>query len=92
MIIAVDHGNRQIKSPNTMFVSGYAWSESQPPPGSDALKYNGRYYTLSEQRFPFQRDKTTDEWFFVLTLFAIAQEIEAAKAYPQHGVEASGSA
>ena len=32
-------------------------------------------------RIPYQKDKTTDERFFILSLFAIAEEIEAQNAY-----------
>ena len=40
-----------------------------------------RYYTLSDQRIPYIRDKTEDDRFFILTLFAIAYEINAAGRY-----------
>lgn len=42
-----------------------------------AAGYRGKYYTLTDQRIPYRRDKTEDERFFILTLFAIAHEIEA---------------
>ena len=81
MIIAIDHGNRQIKGLGyEPFTSGFVESESQPF-GNDVLKYKNRYYQLSEQRIPYHRDKSTDEKFFILTLFGIAKEIEAAGAY-----------
>lgn len=40
------------------------------------MYYNGRYYSLSEQRIPYMRDKSNDERFFILTLFGIAKEAE----------------
>lgn len=43
--------------------------------------YRGMYYTLTDQRIPYRRDKTEDERFFILTLFAIAHEIEAMGQY-----------
>lgn len=43
--------------------------------------YRGKYYTLTDQRIPYRRDKTEDERFFILTLFAIAHEIEAMEQY-----------
>lgn len=49
--------------------------------GTDALAYRGKYYTLTDQRIPYRRDKTEDERFFILTLFAIAHEIEAMEQY-----------
>ena len=39
--------------------------------------YCGTYYTLSNERIPFHKDKTEDDRFFVLTLIAIAEEITA---------------
>lgn len=81
MLIAVDHGNKLVKVSNhPPFTSGLQESDS-PPFGGETLKYRGKYYTLSEKRIPYNRDKTEDERFFVLTLFAIAYEIQAAKAY-----------
>lgn len=47
----------------------------------DVESYRGKYYTLTDQRIPYRRDKTEDERFFILTLFAIAHEIEAMGQY-----------
>lgn len=81
MLIAVDHGNKLIKTiHHAPFTSGLEESE-MPPFGGETLKYQGKYYTLSERRIPYHRDKTEDERFFILTLFAIAYEIEAMNAY-----------
>jgi len=83
MIIAVDHGNKQIKLgvSGRVFTSGLRESDTKPPFGEDVLKYKGKYYTISDKRIPFMRDKTTDERFYVLTLFAVAFEIEDAGRY-----------
>ena len=81
MLIAVDHGNKQIKTVHTPpFTSGLIQSDT-PDFGTDALAYRGKYYTLTDQRIPYRRDKTEDERFFILTLFAIAHEIEAMGQY-----------
>lgn len=40
------------------------------------LEYDGKFYTLSAERIPYMRDKTKDERFFILTLFAVARELE----------------
>lgn len=55
-----------------------------PPFGGETLKYQGKYYTLSGKRIPYQRDKTKDERFFILTLFAIAYEIQAVGGYSRN--------
>lgn len=81
MLIAIDHGNKQIKLVRSEpYVSGLTESEVQPF-GADVLKYREKYYQLSDQRIPYHRDKTEDDRFFILTLFGIAGEIEAAGAY-----------
>ena len=85
MIISIDHGNKQIKTLNRTFTSGLYESESKPAFGEDVLYYNGKYYVLSEERIPYMRDKTKDNRFFILTLFAIAYEIEAAGKYSDSG-------
>lgn len=59
------------------FISGLTESEVRPF-GMDVLKYN---YQISDQRIPYRRDKTEDDRFFILTLFGIANEIEANGAY-----------
>lgn len=69
MLIAIDHGNKQVKTVHgNAIVSGVQKSKTRPY-GRDILKYGGSYYTLSAQRIPYQKDKTTDERFFILSLF-----------------------
>ena len=47
MLIAVDHGNKQIKTVHTPpFTSGLIQSDT-PGFGTDALAYRGKYYTLT---------------------------------------------
>lgn len=82
MIIAIDHGNKQIKLPGgKVFTSGLREGQARPPFGNEFLKHKDKYYTISEKRIPFMKDKTTDERFYILTLFAIAHEIEQIGSY-----------
>ncbi len=81
MLIAIDHGNRQIKSKSKIFNSGLYESDTKPPFGDEILRYNGKYYTISDKRIPVLRDKTEDERFFILSLFIVACEIEASGQY-----------
>ncbi len=81
MIIGIDHGNKQIKTANCQpFISGLQESTTKPY-GKNVLEYQGLYYTLTDQRIPYHKDKSEDDRFFLLTLFAIAGEIEARKCY-----------
>ncbi|SHO54188.1 ParM/StbA family protein [Anaerocolumna xylanovorans] len=86
MLIAIDHGNKQMKSIHKTFTSGLIESKVYPLLGDDILKRGGFYYAISNQRIPYMRDKTLDNRFFTLTLFAIAHEILAAGAYSANNI------
>ena len=86
MFIAIDHGNKNMKTAHRVFTSGLSESDTRPPFGENILQYGGKYYVLSEQRIPYLRDKTLDDRFFVLTLFAIAFELEAAGLHTSDNV------
>lgn len=75
MLIAIDHGNSAIKTVHYNFVAGLSRHSVRPPMADEVLEYNGSYWTLSGQRQAYQRDKTRDESYFILTLFAIAKEM-----------------
>ena len=81
MLIAIDHGNYAIKTPSFSFVSGRAEHTVRPPMSDELLEYNGRYWTLTGKRLSYMRDKTQDDRFFVLSLFAIAKELESTRGY-----------
>ena len=76
MIISVDHGNKSIKTPHAIFTSGLVMSDGLQCFKTDYIGWNGKYYSLTERRISYLRDKTEDDRFFILTLFAIAKELE----------------
>lgn len=81
MLIAIDHGNKQTKLVRSEpYISGLLESEVRPF-GADVLKYRDKYYQITDQRIPYRRDKTEDDRFFILSLFGIANEIEATGNY-----------
>lgn len=75
MLLAVDHGNYAVKTPLFSFVSGLSEHTVRPPLSDELLEYDGRFWTLSGKRISYMRDKTQDDRFFILTLFAIAKEL-----------------
>lgn len=81
MIISIDHGNKNCKTLHKTFTSGLQSSTVPFPLCEETLYYNGKYYTLTEDRIPYMRDKTSNEQFFILTLFAIASELEYSGQY-----------
>ena len=76
MIISVDHGNKSIKTPHAIFTSGLVMSDGLQGFKTEYIGWNGKYYSLTERRISYLRDKTEDDRFFILTLFAIAKELE----------------
>ena len=74
--IAIDHGNRNIKTVNTVFTTGINESDIRPARGIEYLEYAGKYYTMGNRRIPYQRNKTKDSRFFALTLIGLAKELE----------------
>ena len=81
MLIAIDHGNYSVKTVHHSFVSGLSEHTVKPPMTDEILEYGGRYWTLSGRRLSYMRDKTQDERYFILTLFAIAKEMENNSPY-----------
>ena len=86
MLVAIDHGNFAVKTPHFSFISGLAEHTVKPPLADEVLEYEGKYWTLSGKRLSYMRDKTRDDRYFILSLFAIAKELAAAgsnSAYEQ---------
>ena len=81
MLIAVDHGNYNIKTPHDCFMAGLAEHSVRPPMADEVLEYEGKFWTLSGKRLSYRRDKTQDDSYFILTLFAIAREMKYAGNY-----------
>jgi len=74
-IISIDHGNRLMKSTRQAFPASYVESNYLPSIGGDVLNYDGKTYTLVDQSLPVLNDKTEDERYFILSLFAIGKEL-----------------
>ena len=81
MIIGIDHGNHAIKTAGCSFTAGLAEHAATPPAAEDILEYGGSYWTLSGRRIPYMKDKAGDDRYFILTLFAIAKELERRDAH-----------
>lgn len=79
IILGIDHGNGNMKGSNVDFPCGLVRYTSEPGRfmNEDILEYQGTFYTLSETRMPFKADKTVDEDYFILTLFALALEAKS---------------
>ena len=80
MLFAIDHGNSAVKTPSFVFTSGLTDYPVKPPVETDVLEFGGTFWTLSGERIPYMRDKTKDDRFFILSLFAIAKELRQQDA------------
>lgn len=76
-IIGIDHGNAQIKTVHFSFPSGVVEYEYEPYTSQNVLEYGGQYYVCGTGRQPLTLDKTITESYYLLTLAALAKEIEA---------------
>lgn len=78
--IGVDHGYAAMKTAHFSFPSGLFAYEHEPYTQKDVLEYEGRYYVVGSGRQPLQKDKTQTMDYYLLTLAAIAKELEYRNA------------
>ena len=74
-IIAVDHGYGNMKTANTVTPTGIKAYETELIFTGNILEYNGIYYRIGEGHKEFIPDKAMDEEYYLLTLMAIAREL-----------------
>ena len=79
LMIPIDTGNKAIKTENFEFHSGITALESMPGENEEALMFQDKYYRLSHERNVYLPDKTLDDRYYLLTLFAIAKRIGKAE-------------
>ena len=74
-IIGIDHGYGNMKTANCCFPTGVIASDTEPPFTNDLLIWNNKYYSIGIGHKEFTADKFTDEDYYILTLAAIAREL-----------------
>lgn len=75
-IIGIDHGNASMKTAHFSFPSGIVEYEYEPYTQKDLLEYVGKYYVCGTGRQPLLKDKTISDRYYLLTLAALAKELE----------------
>ena len=80
--IGVDHGYYAMKTTHCAFPTGLVEYEYEPYTRKDVLELDGRFYVVGTGRQPLQKDKTRTEDYYLLTLAAIAKELEHRQAGP----------
>ena len=76
VIIGIDHGYGNIKTANHVFKTGVMEYDAEPLFTKDMLVYGGKYYTIGEGHKEFKAEKQNDDDYYVLTLAAIAMELD----------------
>ena len=74
-IIGIDHGYGNIKTASTVTKSGVTAYETEPIFSGNILEYEGGYYRIGECQKEFVSDKVSDDDYYLLTLMAIAREL-----------------
>ena len=76
IIIGIDNGFGNTKSAHFCFMTGVSSYEKEPTFKSNLLIYGGRYYIVGEEHKEFASEKMMDNDNYILTLAAIARELE----------------
>lgn len=77
-IIGIDHGYGNIKTANTITLTGVIPSANRPAFGSNILRCDGMYYGCGEGHKAFISDKSSDNDYYLLTLMGVAKELRRA--------------
>ena len=75
IIIGIDHGYGNIKTASHIFRTGVLHHDNEPLFTKDMLVYDGKYYTIGEGHKEFTPEKQIDDDYYVLTLAAVAMEL-----------------
>jgi len=80
MIIGVDHGYGLMKTTHFAFPTGITVYDHEPFSLRNTLKVNDRYYVCGSGRQALLRDKTENDNYYLLTLAALAKEVDLRSA------------
>ena len=87
IIIGIDHGYYAIKTAHCSFPVGLtSYGEHEPYTRQGLLELAGCFFVCGTGRQPIQRDKTTNDNYYLLTLAAIAKEIQQRGLPPECSV------
>ncbi|MDD6023729.1 MAG: ParM/StbA family protein [Oscillospiraceae bacterium] len=82
IIMGIDHGYAAMKTAHCCFPTGLVEYAHEPYSMENVLEYEGRYFVVGSGRQPLQKDKAQSEDYYLLTLAAIAQELDYRQAGP----------
>ena len=76
LVIGIDHGYGNMKTRNVVFKSGVKSYSEEPAVATNILQLDGIYYVIGESHKVFIANKDEDDDYYILTLAAIAKELE----------------
>lgn len=79
IIIGIDHGYGNIKTASCCFKTGVTAYDKEPTFKENLLIWQDQYYLIGEDHKEFSADKMHDMDYYVLTLAAIARELNTQK-------------
>lgn len=74
-VIGLDHGYGNIKTAGCLLRTGITAYDEKPAFDGNILEYGGKYYRIGEGHKSFIADKSMDEDYYLLTLAAVAREL-----------------
>ena len=77
IILGVDNGYGNVKTAHRVFPTGIVKCDSEPVLSKEYIEYDGTYYIIGEGHKGFVADKQEDVDSYIMTLAAIAKELEA---------------
>lgn len=91
IIIGIDHGYYAIKTAHCSFPAGLtSYGEHEPYTRQGLLEFGGCFFVCGSGRQPIQRDKTVNDNYYLLTLAAVAKEIQQRGLPPECSVRIAG--
>ena len=76
IIIGIDHGFGNMKTRNKIFKTGVKTYDTKPTFGNDILEFDHKFHVIGEGHKSYVADKVTDDDYYILTLAAIAEELD----------------
>ena len=74
--IGIDHGYGNIKTARHIFQSGVVQKGSITELSGMVVEFEGKFYEIGSTHKEYQMDKVWDEDYYVLTLAALAKELQ----------------
>jgi plasmid segregation protein ParM len=74
-IIGIDYGWSNMKTVDSVFTSGVKEITTEPALFDNVVEFEGKYYKVGGKRLEVKDTKVSDENYYILTLAAIAKEL-----------------